>query len=73
MAQDFGTPITPIPEPFPAQPPKNNNKTIWIIVAVVVVLLCCCCVIAGIVLAQNATLIQNFINGFSNGVNPGGY
>ncbi len=44
MAQEFGTPISPM------EPPKqNNNQRIIIIVAVilVVLLLCCCCLVAG--------------------------
>ena len=65
MAQDFGTPETPIQE-YPPALPKKNNKTIWIIVIVVVVLICCCCVIAGIVAYQNLGTIQNMINSFSN-------
>jgi hypothetical protein len=71
MAQDFGTPVTPIQEIPPAQPPKNNS-TIWIIIAVVVVLLCCCClIVAGIAIYQNMGAINNIINGI--GTNGNGF
>jgi flagellar basal body-associated protein FliL len=39
MADDFGTPITPLEEP------KKKNNTLLIIIIVVVVLLCICCAI----------------------------
>jgi hypothetical protein len=38
MAEDFGTPITPMEEPK-----KKRNTTL--IVIVVLILLCCCCAI----------------------------
>ena len=70
MAQDFGTPVTPIQEIPPVQPTKSN-RTIWIIIAVVVILLCCCCVIAAVVgYTQYGGVIQNMMN---NGMNGGGY
>lgn len=41
MAEVYGTPVTPMPEP-----PKKSNTGL-IIAIIVVVLLCCCCVVGG--------------------------
>lgn len=41
MAQEYPTPITPLPSE-----PKKSNTNLIIIIVVVVVLLCCCCGLA---------------------------
>lgn len=59
MAEEFNTPVTPLP---PQTPRKSNTTTIIIIVVAVLALLCCCCIAAGVALSNAGFFDPNFYN-----------